>query len=133
MRSHIEIVREFWEASDRADWEAAGRCIGNGYTWVDHTHGNGPMDLRLALAEAEAWSDQTFAIDRWFEATDGTLIVLATVNRTLTGEWRGVEPRGQRVTSQICDIFKFDELGLIVYEELYEDALGVMRQLGEAP
>ena len=129
-RDHIETVRKYWAASDRADWEAAGRCVGSGFTWVDHTYGDVPMDGTLALAEAQAWSYQTLAIDKWYEATDGTLIVLATFTRTLTGEWRGVEPKGQRVTTKICDIFRFDEDGLIVLEEVYEDALAVMRQLG---
>ena len=129
-RSHIETVRAYWAASDGADWEAAGSCVGNGFTWVDHTYGDTPMEGTLALAEAQAWSDQAFAIDEWYNATEGTLIVLATVTRTLTGPWRGVEPRGQRVTTKICDIFRFNEEGLIVHEELFEDALAVMRQLG---
>ena len=130
MRSHIDTVREYWAASDRADWEAAGRCVGLGFTWVDHTYGHAPMDGELALAEAQAWSDQEFAIDQWYDAMDGTLVVLATVTRTLTGAWCGVAPAGQRVTNKICDIFRFDADGLIIHEELYEDALTVMRQLG---
>src|SRR5262245_3107118 len=105
-RSHIETVRQYWAASDRADWEAAGQCVGPGFTWVDHTYGHEPMDGSLALAEMQAWSDQTFTIDEWYDATDGALIVLATVTKTLTGAWRGVEPRGQRVTNKICDIFR---------------------------
>jgi hypothetical protein len=129
-RSHIETVRAYWAASDRANWEAARRCVGDGFTWVDHTYGDAPMEGELALAEAQAWSDQTFEINQWHEATDGTLVVQATVTRTLTGTWRGVEPSRQRVTNAICDIFRFNEDGLIVHEELYEDALAVMSQLG---
>jgi len=132
-REHIETVREYWAASDRADWEAAGRCIGDGYTWVDHTLGVAPTDLDVALEEAQAWSDQTFEITQAFDATDGTLIVQATVTRTLTGRWRSVEPQGQRVSNPVCIIFRFDEQGLIVLEESYEDALAVMRQLGALP
>jgi limonene-1,2-epoxide hydrolase len=131
--SHIETVRAYWAASDRADWEAAGRCVGDGYTWVDYTLGTTPTDGALALAEARAWSEQTFQITRTYEATDGTLIVQATVTRTLTGQWRSVEPKGQRVTTQVCVIFRFNNEGLIVYEEQYEDALSVMRQLGALP
>jgi ketosteroid isomerase-like protein len=128
--SHIDTVRAYWAASDRADWATAGSYVGAGFTWVDHTYSDAPMDAALALQEAQAWSDQKFAIDRWYDATDGSLIVLATVTKTLTATWRGVEPNGQRVTNPICDIFRFDADGLIVYEELFEDALAVMRQLG---
>jgi predicted ester cyclase len=131
-RSHIETVRAYWAASDRADWKAATRFVLPSFTWIDHTYSDAPMDGEVAFAEAQAWSEQTFAIDEWYEATDGTLVVLATVTRTLTGEWRGVEPKGQRVTSKICDIFQFDDEGLIVHEEVFEDALTVMRQLGAA-
>jgi ketosteroid isomerase-like protein len=130
--SSIEMVRAYWAASDRADWDAAARLVAAGFTWIDHTYGDAPMDGEAAFAEARAWSQQTFAIDEWYEATDGTLVVLATVTKTLTGEWRGVEPKGQRVTSKICDIFRFDDEGLIVHEEMFEDALAVMRQLGAA-
>jgi hypothetical protein len=70
---------------------------------------------------------------RTYEATDGTLIVQATVTRTLTGQWRSVEPNGQTVTTHVCVIFRFNEDGLIIYEEQYEDALSVMRQLGAIP
>ena len=87
-RSHIETVRSYLAASERADWDAAGACVANGYIWVDHAHGDDPIDGEVALAEAQALFDQTFAIDDWHEAMDGTLIVLATVTATLTGEWR---------------------------------------------
>src|SRR5262245_20456887 len=129
-RSHIETVRAYWAAADRGGWGAAGACIGEGFIWIDHTYGDEPMDGQLALEEAQAWSDQTYAVDEWFDATDGTLIVLATLTRTLTGRRRGVEPEGQRMTNKICNIFKFDEAGLIVHDEQFQDMLTVMRQLG---
>jgi ketosteroid isomerase-like protein len=132
MGSHIDMVRDFWAACDRGDWEAVARCFGKGYAWVDHTYADAPMEQELALAEAQAWSDTTMAINEWYDATDGALIVLATVTKTLTGPWRGVEPNGQRVTNKICNIFRFNKDGLIVHEEMYADALSVMRQLGAA-
>lgn len=129
-RSHIETVRAYWAASDREDWEAVGRCVGSGFTWIDHSYGDDPMDDALAVAEVQAWTDSTRVIDEWFEAADGTVIVLATITRTLTGRWRGVEPSGQVVTSKVCDIFRFSEDGLIVYDEMFQDGLARMRQLG---
>jgi hypothetical protein len=88
------------------------------------------MDDTRAVAEVQAWTDSTRVIDEWFEATDGTVIVLATITRTLTGRWRGIEPRGQRVTNKVCDIFRFNEDGLIVHDEMFQDELARMRQLG---
>jgi ketosteroid isomerase-like protein len=61
------------------------------------------------------------------------VIAQATVSRTLTGAWRSGEPRGQRVRKDHCTIFRFDRDGRIVFEEQYEDALSVMRQLGALP
>jgi hypothetical protein len=37
------------------------------------------------------------------------------------------------VRREICEIFRFDRQGRILVEEMYEDALSVMRQLGAAP
>jgi len=64
-RSHIDTVREYWAAGDREDWEAAGRCVGSGFTWIDHTWSDAPMDDALAVAEVQAWSDSTRVIDEW--------------------------------------------------------------------
>jgi ketosteroid isomerase-like protein len=133
---NIQTVRAYWAASERGDWEAAGRCIGSGYTWIDHTTeivANTPEELMAARDEADAWSDETIEITRVMETTDGAVIAQATVTRTLTGVWRSVEPRGQRVRKDHCTIFRFDAEGRIVFEEQYEDALSVMRQLGAEP
>jgi SnoaL-like polyketide cyclase len=86
-----------------------------------------------ARDEADAWSDETIEITQVSETTDGAVIAQATVTRTLTGAWRSVDPRGQRVSKDHCTIFRFDADGRIVLEEQYEDALSVMRQLGAVP
>ena len=89
-----------------------------------------PEEMRAAGEEARAWSDLRYEISQVHEATDGTLIVQATLSRTLTGRWRGVEPAGQQVSTQACVIVRFDDDGRVVSEEVYEDGLSVMRQLG---
>jgi hypothetical protein len=35
--AHEETIRAFWDACEREDYEAAGRLIGDGYTWIDYT------------------------------------------------------------------------------------------------
>jgi hypothetical protein len=64
------------------------------------------------------------------ETIDGALVVLATITQTLTGEWRSIKGDGQQVHREICDIFRFNAEGRIVSENMYEDALSVVRQLG---
>jgi ketosteroid isomerase-like protein len=64
---NIETVRAYWAASERGDWEAAGRCIGSGYTWIDHTTdvvARTPEELRAALEDAAAWSDERSRSDK---------------------------------------------------------------------
>jgi hypothetical protein len=87
----------------------------------------------MRLEDAAAWSDENIEITHVWETTDGAVIARATVTRTLTGVWQLVEPRGQRVSKDHCTIFRFDGDGRIVFEEQYEDALSVMRQLGAVP
>ncbi len=69
------------------------------------------------MEEDAAWSDRDFKINTILEAADGTVIVQATVSGTLTGTWRSVEGRGQRVTHEHCTVFKFDDSGMITSEE----------------
>lgn len=132
---HIETVRAFWDACARKDYEACRPLIGAGYTWIDHTQdvvARTSEELQVSLQEDLAWSEQKFVIDHAVETVDGALIVQATISQTLTGEWRSVKGSGQQVRRKVCEIFRFDRDGHIVVEELYEDALSIMRQLGAA-
>jgi hypothetical protein len=134
MTDHVAMIRAFWDACERKDYEAVGRLIGEGYTWIDHATdivATTQEQLQAALEDTDlAWSDQKFTINRASETTDGALVLQATITQTLTGEWRSIKGTGQHVRRQVCEIFRFDTQGRIVIEELYEDALSVMRQLG---
>ena len=134
MTDHVETVRKYLELSARKDYRAvAAQVIGDGYTWIDHTNGvvaTTPEQLEAAMVEDLQWSDYNFEIKQAMETTDGAVVVLATLTKTLTGEWRGVKGQGQRVTWEFCDIFRFDADGRIVHEEGYGDNLSIMRQLG---
>ncbi len=136
MQSHVETVRAFWDACERKDYGAAGQLTGNGYVWIDHTTdvvATTPDELTVALEEDLAWSGQKFRIDQAVDLADGRLLVQATITQSLTGEWRHIKGTGQHVRRLVCDIFSFDADGRIVVEELYEDALSILRQLGAAP
>ena len=133
---HLETVRAYWAASTKGDWAAAGRCVGPGYTWIDHGAGvvaRSPEELRAATADAEAWSNVRFDIQNAFETRDGAIVVQAVQSGTLSGPWCSMETRGQQVTFPLCTIFKFDADGRIVFEEAYYDMSAIMRQLGYGP
>jgi ketosteroid isomerase-like protein len=128
-----DTLHMYLDAAERGDWDGMRRCIGGSYTFIDHTTdvvARTPEEMQIAGEEALAWSDLRYENPQVHETTDGTLIVQATLTRTLTGQWRGVEPTGQRVSSQACVIVRFDDNGAVVSEEVYEDGLSVMRQLG---
>jgi hypothetical protein len=58
-------VRAYWDASARSDYDAAGRCVGPRYVWIDHTTGvvaRTAEELLAAAAEDSAWSDRIFEI-----------------------------------------------------------------------
>ena len=126
-------VRAFFRAVERNDFEALAGLVGDGYVWIDHTTdtvASTPEELQAAVEEDAAWSDRMFVIDRAMETSDGAVVVQMTNTQTLTGEWRSIRGQGQRVRREICEIFRFDEDDRIVVEEMYEDALTLMRQLG---
>jgi ketosteroid isomerase-like protein len=132
----VATARRFFDLCDRQDWDAMGELIGEGYTWIDHTTGTvsrTPKELGVATAEDDAWEDHHTDIDHLTEGTDGRLFVQMTRSATLPpgSEWRGIQGTGQRVTREGIDIITFDEEGKIIGEEGYEDALSIMRQLGE--
>ena len=35
----IHMIRNYFKASSDMNWEAAGKCIGRGYVWIDHATG----------------------------------------------------------------------------------------------
>jgi predicted ester cyclase len=131
--NHLDTIREYWRASDEADWDAAGRCVGAGYVWIDHATGvvaRTPEELQDALTDAQAWSNTRFQIEDAFETGDGTVIVQAVQSCNIAGSWRSMEAQGQQVSLPLCSIFKFDGEGRIIHQETYYDMLSVRRQLG---
>jgi ketosteroid isomerase-like protein len=130
-----ETVRAFFTAVEREDFETLSRLVSPEYIWIDHTTdivARTPEQLRASVEEDAAWSDRRFVIDRVMDTTHGDLVVQITNTQTLTGEWRSVKGNGQRVRREILEIFRFDTEGRIVVEEMYEDALSLMQQLGAA-
>ena len=133
--SRLSTVRAYWEASERGDWPAAGRCIGPGYTWIDRATGveaRTPEDLIAAREDASAWSGTQIVINEAFE-TDAALIVRATHSADVNGLWRGIEAAGQHITYEACTIFKFDAEDRIVFEEKYYDMSAISQQLLQVP
>jgi hypothetical protein len=130
----VETIKQWFEISERKDWEAIAPYVGGGYIWIDHTLGTvarTPDELLASTAEDEAWTDKRYAIDSAVEGVDGRMFVQLTVTQTLGegSEWRGVKGSGQRVTWSMIDIFTFNDEGRVTVEEAYFDAQSINRQL----
>jgi predicted ester cyclase len=135
MSVRIDRVRAYYEASSRADWQAAGACTGPGYPWIDHATGvvaKSAEQLQEATADEAPWSGVSFEIESAFE-TDDAVIVQAVRRGTITGSWRSMESPGRSVSFPLCTIFKFNADNKIVYEEAYYDMQAISRQLGYHP
>jgi steroid delta-isomerase-like uncharacterized protein len=127
-----KLIEEYWRASERGDWSAAGACVGPDFVWIDHGRGiaaRTPEELQESLADDMAWSDLQFEISHVFNAEDGAVIVQGVRSGSITGNWRSIETTGQHVSWEFVDIFKFDADGLIVFQESYYDMAAVLRQL----
>ena len=132
MRTKLETVEAYWDASAKSDYAAAGACVANGYTWIDHVRGTTAETIEQLLeaqAEDAAWSNRSFNIIRALETTDGALVVQAAISGTLDGEWCSVRGSGQHVSFDACVIFRFDDEARILSEEHYSDALTVLNQV----
>ena len=129
-----ETIKQWFEISERKDWDAIAPYVAEEYVWIDHTLGTvarTPDELLASTAEDEAWTDKRYTIDSAVEGLDGRMFVQLTVTQTLPlgSEWRGVKGSGQRVTWSMIDIFTFDDEGRVTVEEAYFDAQSIMRQL----
>ena len=131
--SRLDMIRAYYAAGETGDWDAAGRCVGPGYVWIDRATGvvaRSPAELYEAQVDADAFSDSRFEVTDSYEASDGTVIIQATQTSTVTGSWRGMDTTGQTFSIPFCTFFRFDADGLIIHEEQYYDMLSVRKQLG---
>src|SRR5262249_33933962 len=103
-------------------------------TYRDRTRENlveSPEQLQQTSEEYRAaWSDKELQIERIMETADGTVIAQMRVSGTHAGTYKSVPATGRRVTTDFCDILRFDGDGRIISEEAYYDDLSRMVQIG---
>ncbi len=130
-----DVARAFVQAGFRGDDETSASLIGPGFTVIKHPEGlraSTVEELLAAAAGVRSWSDYEFDIERVIEAADGSAVVVQGVLRsTHTGsDWRGLAPTGRRITLDACYILGFDTEGRIISQDIYEDHLTVLQQIG---
>ena len=86
--------------------------------------------MTQVLADADAWTDKAFEIQRVFDGLDNTVVMQYTVTQAHSGSRRGIPATGKRATGTACTLLRFDQSGRVLSEENYADALTVMRQIG---
>jgi predicted ester cyclase len=132
---NVETALRYLDASMRHDVAVAATFIGPGYSYTNHAQGIAARTVEELIAASvgdDSWTDRAFDVARVVETANGdTVVVQGTLTNVHPGStWRGVAATGRRVTLDCCHILRFNEDGLIVAQEVYEDLLTVMEQLG---
>jgi hypothetical protein len=133
--TRTDIALAFLQAGFGGDDETSALLIGPGFTVIKHPEGfraSTVEELLNAAAGVRSWSDYEFDVERVIEAADGSAVVVqGTLRSTHTGsDWRGVAPTGRRITLDACYVLGFDTEGRIISQDIYEDHLTVLQQIG---
>ena len=133
--SRIETALAFLRATFENDYDTLLPLVADGFALIDHPEG---IEYRTdeehaAAMEADiVWADRAFDLTHAMETADGAVVLQYIEQATQVGVFHGIEPTGKTITADVCNIFRFDTHGRVVELEVYEDLLGITRQLGGA-
>lgn len=132
---NVDNALAFIDAMVHDDQAAAATLIGSTFSIANHAQGYvaSTVDELIEAANGVAsWTDKVFELRRVIESADGTAVVVqGRLSNTHTGgSWRGLKPTGVRVALDACYVVNFDTEGRIVSQDIYEDHLTVLEQIG---
>ncbi len=133
MSPNATAALAFLRAAYVPDHQECARLLGASYTLNDRALGRvyrTPEELQESIRDDAAWTDRELDVERVIEASDGTIVIQATMTGTHAAPWRGVAATGIRVVMPVCYIFDFDSDGGLIAEDKYEDHFAVAQQLG---
>ena len=85
-----------------------------------------------AIALKTAFPDLRYVVEDYLETGD-RFVHRATGSGTMTNEFMGIAPTGNRVEMQLIDIMRFDDAGLVCEHWGVADMLSLMQQIGAVP
>jgi predicted ester cyclase len=105
-----------------------GVLVFNGLPLSDH-------DKIRALHEGLGFGEQGGFSDLRIEEKQryisGEAIILEqVVSGTHTGEWQGIAATGRKMVVAVCTVYKFDDEGKLISENVYFDTGSLLKQLG---
>ena len=131
---HAATMRKTYERINARDIAGFGDLVAEDF--IEH---QGLPDLptkegtleffRVLLA---AFPDWRMTVEDLIAGGDKT-VARVTVTGTHKGEFMGVPPAGTRVETQLIDIMRFDDAGLVCEHWGVADMLSLLQQLGVVP
>lgn len=133
---NTQRVLATYDAVNRRDLDAVWADVADDYRMVDHAQGM----TANTKEEARSWMDTILAAssDMRCEVVDVIDSPDATVVRvrstgTADGEFAGIPPTGRRITLDQCEVYRFDDRGLLAEGHVYYDLYSLLAQLGAVP
>jgi steroid delta-isomerase-like uncharacterized protein len=130
-----QLVRQFFEASDRQDAEMMDQLVSSA-NYSLHFSGMPPMDWNTNKEQFLAPFNKAFPDLRRnivdMVAEDDKVAVSINVTGTYKGEFQGIPPTGKQVSFTAMDILTIIN-GKITEEWATADMMGLMQQIGAIP
>jgi steroid delta-isomerase-like uncharacterized protein len=131
--NNVETLRAAHEHWNRRDFAGVIRNTAEGLVYTDNARGlnlNGREKFReWTEAWAAAFSDARIMNPEYIDARD-IIVARFTAEGTSDGPFGSLKSTGRRVTLPFCEIFHFDQHGLIVAGSCYYDQYTLLTQLG---
>jgi predicted ester cyclase len=106
-----------------------GVLVFNGLPLSDHDHIRA-LHEGLGFSEQGGFSDLRIEEKQRY-VSDAAIILEQLVSGTHTGEWQGLAATGRKMQVAVCTVYKFDEEGKLVSENVYFDTGSLLKQLGK--
>jgi len=132
--SNVEAHRAGHEAFNQRDFEAMTKHYADSIAWTDHSQGR-TFRTRQEFKDAflAGWvgasSDIQITDPRYLDAGQ-TVVCTFTVAGTHDGPLGPLPATGKQFALPLCELWHFDQSGVVVGGDLYYDQVSLLTQLG---
>ncbi len=131
--NNVQTIEDIIRDINNGDLESAGNKVSEYITYIDHSmnttfHGRDEW-LQLLRIRRGAYSDVQIGNFEFIDAGD-TVVITSRIHGTNDGQIGPFSPGGKRAEFPVCEIWRFDDDGVPVSDEIFYDTLTILSQLG---